>query len=141
MQMTAKYAFIRILRGSKHLSESTPIHWITWVGCTSGATIVAYVIASSVPKFGSLIALIGALLGTLMSYHPMAGMWLYDNWGKGKSSRTMAWLLMVFFCGFMLIAGTFLMIGGVYSAVLDIIDAYQGTQGVGAWSCADNSGN
>lgn len=138
--MTAKYVFVRVLRGSKHLSQSTPVHWMTWLACTAGSTVVAYIIASAVPKFSTLIALVGALLSTLMSYHPMAGMWLYDNWGRAKSDRTATWLLMVGFCGFMLTAGTFIMVGGVYSAVLDIIGAYKGVGATGAWSCADNSG-
>ncbi|RSL76732.1 hypothetical protein CEP52_017769, partial [Fusarium oligoseptatum] len=76
----AKYAFVRILRGSKHLSANTVIHWGTWLGCTFTTTLVAYIIASSVPVFGGLVSLIGALLGTLLSFQPMGCMWLYDNW-------------------------------------------------------------
>ncbi|CAD0105792.1 unnamed protein product, partial [Aureobasidium uvarum] len=89
----AKYVFIRILRGSKHLTSNTTIHWITWLGCTSGVTLISYIVASAVPVFGGLVSLVGALFATLLSFHPYAGMWLYDNWQDGKRKPTKTWLL------------------------------------------------
>lgn len=136
---SAKYIFVRILRGSKHLTNNSPIHWSAWIGCTAGVALVAYIIASAVPVFGSLISLIGALFGTLMSFQPMGGMWLYDNWSKGKANRTTKWTLMVCWSCFVIISGTFLMVAGTYSSVVGIIDDYKESGGSAAWSCADNS--
>lgn len=136
---SAKYIFVRILRGSKHLTNNSPIHWGAWIGCTAGVALVAYIIASAVPVFGSLISLIGALFGTLMSFQPMGGMWLYDNWSKGKANRTTKWTLMVCWSCFVIISGTFLMVAGTYSSVVGIIDDYKESGGSAAWSCADNS--
>ncbi|RMD44454.1 hypothetical protein DV735_g615, partial [Chaetothyriales sp. CBS 134920] len=78
--LPAKYVFIRLLRGSHHLTEPTFRHWATWIGCTGTVAISAYVIASAIPVFDGLVSLIGALLGTFMSFQPMGCMWLYDNW-------------------------------------------------------------
>lgn len=69
--MPAKYVFIRILRGSRHLTANTVTHWVTWLSCTGGVVVVAYIIASAVPRFGSLVSLIGALLGTLICFQPV----------------------------------------------------------------------
>ncbi|KAK6810955.1 hypothetical protein RU639_013228 [Aspergillus parasiticus] len=135
----AKYIFIRILRGSRHLTANTLTHWATWLSCTFGITIIAYVIASAIPVFNSLVSLIGALLGTLMSFQPMGCMWLYDNWSKGKQERSLRWMLMVCWSVFVVVIGTFLMVAGTYGCIVSVIDTYNASGGSAAWSCADNS--
>ncbi|KAF5664787.1 neutral amino acid permease [Fusarium heterosporum] len=137
----AKYAFVRFLRGSKHLSANTFTHWAVWLSCTFGMAIIAYVIASGIPVFGGLVSLVGALLGTLQCMQLFGCLWLYDHWaeGKDKSQRTTRWTAMVAWCSFVIILGTFLMIGGTYGAVKEIIDGYKISGGSAAWSCADNS--
>lgn len=135
-QFAAKFFFIRFLRGSQHLTQNTPRHWITWISCTAGVAIISYIIASSVPVFGGLVSLVGALLGTLMSIQPMGCMWLYDHW---RESRTPKWMFMVGWCVFMITAGWFLTIAGTYGSIVGIIDSYKASGGSAAWSCADNS--
>ncbi|KAE8332601.1 transmembrane amino acid transporter protein-domain-containing protein [Aspergillus sergii] len=139
IHLPAKYLFIRILQGSRHLTANTMIHWATWLGCTSGIAIIAYIIASAIPVFNDLVSLVGALLGTLMSFQPMGCMWLYDNWSKGKVSKSPKWIFMVCWSGFVILSGTFLMVGGTYGSVVSIIDSYKKSGGSAAWSCADNS--
>ncbi|RSM19998.1 hypothetical protein CDV31_001077 [Fusarium ambrosium] len=134
--LPAKHIFIRILRGSKHLTANTAIHWITWLGSTLSVSVVAYVVASGIPVFGGLVSLIGALFGSFLSLQPMGCMWLYDHW---KEERTVRWHLMVGWSVFIIVAGTFLMVAGTYGSVVGIIDSYKATGGSAAWSCADNS--
>lgn len=114
-------------------------HWVVWLSCTFGITVIAYIIASSIPVFNDLVSLVGALLGTLMSFQPMGCMWLYDNWSRAKGDRSLKWTLMVGFSGFVVLSGTFLMIAGTYGSVISIIDSYQASGGSAAWSCSDNS--
>ncbi|OLN86262.1 N amino acid transport system protein 4 [Colletotrichum chlorophyti] len=139
LHLASKHVFVRILRGSKHLTANTFTHWGTWLGCTTAITLIAYVIASGIPVFNSLISLIGALLGTLISFQPMGCMWLYMNFSKGRSNPTPRWYMMVAWSCFVILSGTFLMVAGTYSAIVGIIDDYNGTGGSAAWSCADNS--
>ena len=106
-----------------------------------GVVVSAYLIASGIPVFGSLVSLIGALLGTLMSFQPMGCMWLYDNWSNGKTERSPRWVLMVCWSVFVVLTGTFLMVSGTYSSIVEIIKSYDESGGSGAWSCADNSGS
>ncbi|KAI7778975.1 hypothetical protein LA080_001492 [Diaporthe eres] len=137
--LPAKYIFMRVLRGSRHLTTNTVTHWGTWIGCTLGTTVVAYVIASGIPVFDGLVSLVGALLGTLMSFQPMGCMWLYDNWSQGKAERSVRWILMVGVSVFVITSGTFLMIAGTYGSAVGIANSYKETGGSAAWSCADNS--
>lgn len=101
--------------------------------------VVAFIIASSIPVFGSLVSLIGALLGTLLSFQLMGCMWLYDNWKKGKTDRSVRWTLMVCYSVFVVVIGSFLMIVGTYGSVVGIINSYNQSGGSAAFSCADNS--
>ncbi|KAJ9654355.1 hypothetical protein H2198_006586 [Neophaeococcomyces mojaviensis] len=136
VHIAAKYVFVRMLRGSYHLTDPTFRHWATWLGCTAATTIISYVIASAIPVFGGLVSLIGALLGTLMCFQPMGGMWLYDNW---HNARTGKWYAMVAWSSFVIVSGFFLMIGGTYGSVVDIKKSYAVSGGSSPWSCADNS--
>ncbi|KAI9932412.1 hypothetical protein MW887_008653 [Aspergillus wentii] len=122
IHITAKYIFVRLLHGSRHLASNTLTHWMVWLSCTIGIALIAYVIASAIPVFSDLVSLVGALLGTPMCFQPMGGMWLYDNWTHGRG-----------------VTGFFLMIGGTYGSVVTIMDSYKKAGGTAAWSCADNS--
>ncbi|TKX19990.1 hypothetical protein C1H76_7874 [Elsinoe australis] len=137
IHIAGKYVFVRALRGSRHLSQNTFIHWAAWLGCTAILALIAYIIASAIPVFGGLVSLIGALLGTLMSFQPMGFMWLYDNWGR--PNRDIKWKLMVAWSIWVIVSGTFLMVAGTYGSVVGIIDSYKASGGSAAWSCADNS--
>jgi hypothetical protein len=132
----AKYVFLRALKGSKHLVSNSKTHWITWLSCTLGVTVAAYIICSAVPNFGSLISLVGALLATFMSMQPLGAMWLYDN--LKRPNKGTLWMVGVAWASFVIVIGTFIMVAGSYSAIAGIIADYNsGTSG--AWSCADNS--
>ncbi|RSL50128.1 hypothetical protein CEP54_012075 [Fusarium duplospermum] len=139
LRFASKYVFLRILKGTEHLNKGTLAHWATWLSCTSGCATLSYIIASAVPSFGSLASLIGAFFGTLLCVQPMGCMWLYDNWGAGKRDRSLWWILQVFWSGFVIIAGTTILVGGTYGSVLSIKQVYETSGGHGAFSCADNS--
>ncbi|GMF69238.1 unnamed protein product [Aspergillus oryzae] len=113
------------------------IHWVTWLGSTSSVALIAYIVASAIPVFSGLVSLIGALLGTFLTFHPYAGMWLYDNCKNRE--RTLSWYSMVGWCIFIFVAGTFLTIVGTYGSIVSIVDSYTQSGGTPAWSCADNS--
>ncbi|KAF5526436.1 N amino acid transport system protein [Colletotrichum aenigma] len=139
IHLPAKYVFIRMLRGTKHLTANTAKHWITWLGCTFSVAVIAYIIASSIPVFDGLVSLVGALFGTLLSFQPMGCMWLYDNWSAGKLNKNPRWIAMVCFSVFVVVSGSFLMIAGAYGSIVGIMATYKESGGSSAFSCADNS--
>ncbi|KAF7195235.1 N amino acid transport system protein [Pseudocercospora fuligena] len=133
----AKYIFIRILKGTRHLSSNTPTHWIVWLSCTAGIALVSYILAEAIPVFGELVSFAGAAFGTLLCLQPMGAMWLYDNWGR--SDRGIKWKLMVAWSIFIIVGGTFLTIAGTYGSIVGIINALDSGSKTSPWSCADNS--
>ncbi|KAJ3524061.1 hypothetical protein NM208_g12201 [Fusarium decemcellulare] len=120
--VSSKYLFVRFLRGSKHLTSNSPVHWATWLGCSFGVCLVAYILASAIPVFNGIVSLAGALFGTLLSFQPMGCMWLYDNWSRGKEQPTLRWRLMCGWSVFVIISGTFMMVAGTYGSILLGVD-------------------
>lgn len=112
---------------------------MTWLSCTFGVTLIAYIIASSIPVFSDIVSLIGAVFGITMGFQPMGAMWLYDHWYSEKDQLSLKWRFKVCWCIFVISIGTFLTIGGTYGSVISIIDSYSQSGGSAAWSCADNS--
>ncbi|KAJ5339535.1 transmembrane amino acid transporter protein-domain-containing protein [Penicillium brevicompactum] len=139
LHFSSKYLFVRILRGSEHLTANSIKHWATWLGCTFAITTSSYLIASGIPIFGDLISLIGALLGTFMSFQPMGCMWLYDNWKSGREQPNLKWIFLSAWNVLIIVGGTFLMVAGTYASVVNIIASSKAASGASAWSCADNS--
>ena len=69
----------------------------------------------------------------------MGMMWLYDNYSRGKATKSVRWMLMVAWSILIIILGSFLVVAGTYGSVVSIIDSYNESGGSPAWACADNS--
>lgn len=78
--LSAKYLFIRLLKGTSHLTSNSVTHWAVWLGSVGASALAAFVIAEGVPVFDGLISLVGALFGTIMTLQMMGCMWLFDHW-------------------------------------------------------------
>ncbi|WWC62647.1 uncharacterized protein I303_105244 [Kwoniella dejecticola CBS 10117] len=137
--LPAKFLFVRLLRGSKHLTSNSAKHYIVWYSCVLGCVLFSYIIASAIPVFDGIASLVGALFGTVLCIQLMAGMWLYDNWHRDAAGRNTLWKFLICWNLFVIALGSFLMVAGTYGAVIDIKDSYAANQGAGAWSCRDNS--
>lgn len=76
---------MRILRGSKHLTANTTVHWFTWLGSIFSVALVAYVVASGIPIFGGL----GPLSALLWEHSYPCSRWVACGSltiGKGKTA-------------------------------------------------------
>ncbi|KAL4885408.1 transmembrane amino acid transporter protein-domain-containing protein [Aspergillus karnatakaensis] len=139
IHLSSKSIFVRVLRGSVHLTSNSLIHWASWISCTLGVTVVAYVIASGIPFFNDLVSLIGALLGAFLAYQPTGCMWFYDNWSKRHQAKTWAWMAMACWSVFIIITGCFITVAGTYASIRSVVQSIQADGGTKPWGCADNS--
>ena len=133
----AKYVFVRIMRGSKHLSKNTWQHLTVWGLCVAGNVIISFIIAEAIPFFDDLVSLIGALLGTLICIQSETYMWMWDNWHK---PRTLQWKLLMAMNLLFFFLGWFLMVAGTYGSAMAIKQSYADGDVSSPFSCADNSG-
>ncbi|KAF4983843.1 hypothetical protein FDECE_17210 [Fusarium decemcellulare] len=164
--IAAKYWFVRILRGTRHLQSSTVKHWTVWISSMLVTVIFGFVIVGVVPFFGDFLSLVGALVnpvftnvlpgfmlmfyiarqptkvaegGVSNSEKDMATgrHWLVDSLLAYKRSWKDAVLLAIGL--FMILSGAFIIIGGTYSTVLSIKRSYDEGLVSGVFSCGDNS--
>ncbi|KAF3987328.1 hypothetical protein FT663_02931 [Candidozyma haemuli var. vulneris] len=153
--IAGKHALVRLLRDTKHLQANTKTHWFTWISMMLLVVIIGFVIASSIPFFNDLLALIAALLGSLFTlimpailgiyimsdYHKQEGDGLFawvgyygKNWNKNRRNimHSVVAVLAIAF-------GLFILVGGTYGAIDSIIDGYRTGRVSRAFSCEDNS--
>ncbi|KAJ5469022.1 hypothetical protein N7475_006774 [Penicillium sp. IBT 31633x] len=164
--IAAKYWFVRILRGTRHLQSNTVKHFTVWIGSMLGTVIFAFVIVSVVPFFNDFLSLVGALLNPVftnimpgfmilvfISKRPVkvaigvlpprteesdpARHWLLNAFKAYKKGRREATALAV--ACFLLITGAFIVVGGTYATVLSIQASYDEGEVGSVFSCGDNS--
>ncbi|SCZ96029.1 BZ3500_MvSof-1268-A1-R1_Chr8-1g09956 [Microbotryum saponariae] len=138
LHLSAKYIFVRILRGGAHLVSNSAIHWITWLSSVLGCLMIAFFIAQAIPVFSGLIDLVGSLFGTIMSLSIMGVMWLYDHLEERHSNTTWRYRALVAWNIWMIAGGAFLMLAGTYGSAVLIRAQYAG-KALTVFSCADNS--
>jgi hypothetical protein len=81
--VAAKYIFVRVFAGTKHIAKRTWVGTVGWVVITIAVWVIALVIAESIPVFSSLLGLVCALFASWFSYGIPGILWLFlhkGNW-------------------------------------------------------------
>ncbi|KAL2825503.1 transmembrane amino acid transporter protein-domain-containing protein [Aspergillus cavernicola] len=138
IHIASKYIFVRILRNSRHLQSNTAIHWITWLGCTSSTSAIAFVFSQGVPVFNFVTALIGSVCFGPIAIILPGWLWIYDH-SQYRTSGTLRQKVVYWLHVALIPLGAFVTIGGTYGVGLQIRDAYSSGVIGSAFSCADNS--
>lgn len=161
----AKYMFVRVLRGTRHLAHHTPMHRIVWAASFFGVLTLGFVLSQAIPVFSQLVSLVGALTGGVLVVILTSLLMLYslsdDPTGASPANEkdpsianTGNWLQQAcrrgtrgtwkeratFISGIaMFILGLFITGAGLYGTVESIIQTYKAGEAGHAFSCADNS--
>lgn len=137
VHVPAKTVFVRILRGTRHLTENTPTHWIVWIACTVSCGFVGWLLAVAIPFYTSLVSLIGSMgfgpLGVVLP--PLLWFSIHPGYRTGTWKEQGLWWAHVA----MLLLGLLLSIGGTYANISNIADQFRAGKVGTAFSCADNS--
>ncbi|CAN8105959.1 unnamed protein product [Discula destructiva] len=137
VHVPAKSVFVRVLRGTHHLTENTVTHWAVWLTCTATCGIVGWLLAEAIPFFTSLVSLIGSLgfapLGVCLP--PFLWFSLHRGYRRGTTGQQALW----WFHTLILMLGLFITVGGTYANVANIVAQFQAGKVGSAFSCADNS--
>ncbi|KAL2814979.1 transmembrane amino acid transporter protein-domain-containing protein [Aspergillus granulosus] len=164
--IAAKYWFVRILRGTKHLQSNTPIHWGVWITSMLVTVAFAFIVVGVVPFFNDFLSLVGALVNPVFTNVLPGFMLLFflakrpakatsdrHNAAENSSTPAIRWLLDSFkvyrdgwketvalvVAWFMILTGFLVIIGGTYATVLSIQASYDEGDVSRVFSCADNS--
>ncbi|KAF2176349.1 hypothetical protein K469DRAFT_742962 [Zopfia rhizophila CBS 207.26] len=120
--VAAKYDYVRLFGGTKHMSRRTWLSIGSWAAITLTLRLIAWVIAESIPNFSTLLALISSLFASWFTYGLSGVFW---NWKE------------------MCLTALNLSIGGIGAAVCGIRLYASGKaihdESGSSWTCADNS--
>ncbi|KAL2404261.1 DnaJ-like protein subfamily C member 7-like protein [Exophiala dermatitidis] len=83
--VASKYVYVRLFRGTRHMSQRTWLSVGTWLAITLTMWLLAWIIAESIPNFNDLLALISSLFAAWFTYGISGVFWLFIN--KGQYTR------------------------------------------------------
>ncbi|KAI1484393.1 aromatic and neutral aliphatic amino acid permease [Biscogniauxia mediterranea] len=131
--VAAKYIFVRVFGGTKHVVKQTLLGTVGWVGITIVVWVISLVIAESIPVFTSLLGLVCALFASWFSYGLPGIFWMFMNRGEWfKDGKMMA----KFGANVVLIlTGLLLCVLGLWSSAT----AINSEAATAAWSCRTNA--
>ncbi|KAK4948101.1 hypothetical protein LTR10_013155 [Elasticomyces elasticus] len=131
--VASKYVYVRLFRGTRHMSQKSLLSIGTWLGITLAMWVVAWIIAESIPNFNNLLGLISSLFASWFTYGISGVFWLFLNWGQ----YTRNWRKMVLtaaniglFCMGLAICGI-----GLYASGRAIHNDASGS----SWTCESNA--
>lgn len=110
--VAAKYLFVRVLRGSRHLQDNTPTHWCTWLGINILLGALSYIVAEAVPILNYLLALASSLCFAPFSLIFPAILWMYDF--KHLRTGSLGDRTIYGFHVVIALVGAFMVLGGTY---------------------------
>ncbi|KAI0093715.1 transmembrane amino acid transporter protein-domain-containing protein [Irpex rosettiformis] len=124
----AKLIYVRIFRRegkpSPHMTSHTLLGWGTWIVTCVLIWVFAFIIAEVIPFFNDLLGVISSLFASWFTYGISGIFWLHLH---PRSERwTTPWMKTqtIFWWGIVLM-GAFIMVAGLYSSIVSIIDGYK----------------
>ena len=132
--VAAKYIYVRLFRGTKHMSKRTFLSYGSWAAITLTLWVIAWIIAESIPVFNDLLSLISSLFASWFTYGLSGVFWLYLNRGRWFKNGKKSALTVLNFAIFGI--GAAICVIGLYASGTQI---KQDSGSGGTWTCADNS--
>ncbi|KAF8458818.1 transmembrane amino acid transporter protein-domain-containing protein [Terfezia claveryi] len=133
--VAAKYVYLRMFRGTKHLGSGSSFSDSVWVIILLILWVIAWVIAEAIPSFNHLLALISSLFVSWFTYGISGAMWLHINKGQLFQNWKKTALTIINFS--ICVMGIVITVLGLYASGKAIHDDTDGS--LGAFSCNDNS--
>jgi hypothetical protein len=109
--VAAKYAFVRILRHSKHLQPNSLTHWSTWLGINVTLGGAAFIVAEAVPILNYLLGLAAATCFAPFSLIFPGVLYCYDY--KGFRTSSMGQKIKYTLHVLIVLLGLYLVVGGM----------------------------
>jgi hypothetical protein len=132
--VSGKFVYRHIMRGSRHEHSNTVVGWGSWAGVMAVIWGIAFIFAEVVPSMGDFLSLLGAAFDSFFGfiYFAVAYWQLYKKNLFGGFSRSIQTVVHII----VFIVGLFLLGPGLYAAVEAIIADYSAAVKP-AFSCAN----
>ncbi|KAI4597899.1 hypothetical protein KJ359_003706 [Pestalotiopsis sp. 9143b] len=130
----ARYIHGRVFKNSPIRFINTRMGWITWLALITVVTIIAWVIAEAIPFFDDLLSICSALFVSGFTFYFPAILW-FQHIREGSVFAKENLLKTIANAACFLI-GLITLVGGTYSAVVDIQQQYTNGTVRGAFTCS-----
>jgi hypothetical protein len=131
--VASKYIYVRLFRGTKHMSKRTPLAVGSWLAITLTLWVIAWIIAESIPNFNDLLALISSLFASWFTYGISGILWIFLNHGQYFKNWRKVCLTLV---NTLLVGMGFAICGiGLYASGFSIHKEASGS----SWTCESNA--
>ncbi|KAK4234382.1 transmembrane amino acid transporter protein-domain-containing protein [Achaetomium macrosporum] len=131
--VAAKYIFVRVFAGTKHVAKRTTLGWVGWLGITAAIWVIAWVIAQSIPVLSNLLGLVCALFDSWFSYGIPGSLWLWMYYGEWFTSPKR--IAQFSLNALLMLVGLILCALGLWSSG----EAIARDSGTDPWSCKSNA--
>ncbi|KAK0805367.1 hypothetical protein LTR75_007316 [Friedmanniomyces endolithicus] len=135
--VSAKFLYFRIMRGSHHAHSNTIFGWGMWIATMAIIWFIAFIFAEVIPSMGDFLSLLGAAFDSFFGFIFFAVAYWQLNKGTGLF-RGVGTAVMSVVHVFVLVVGLFLLGPGLYAAVTAIIADYSGSS-ASAFACKNVS--
>ncbi|KAJ5791659.1 uncharacterized protein N7518_008670 [Penicillium psychrosexuale] len=119
--VVCRFIHTRIYRDSVVQYVNTVKGWVTWLALVIAVTLIAWIVAESIPFFSELMAISAALLVSGMSFYFPPVMWLLllkdGNWHDRKNVWHAVCNLVCFLIGIAVLGG------GVYASIFELVSS------------------
>ncbi|TKA79842.1 hypothetical protein B0A55_02777 [Friedmanniomyces simplex] len=134
--VSAKFLYFRLLRGSHHAHSNTVLGWGVWVAIVAVIWIIAFIFAEVIPSMGDFLSLLGAAFDSFFGFvfFAVAYYQLYRSRLFAGLGRSVISVVHVF----VMVVGLFLLGPGLYAAVKAILADYAGST-TPAFTCSNMS--
>ncbi|ODH45644.1 hypothetical protein GX48_08273 [Paracoccidioides brasiliensis] len=133
--VACKYLYVRIFRGTSHMSKRSWLSIGTWVGLVGTLWVLAWIIAQAIPVFNNLLSLITALFASWFTFGVNGVFWLFLN--RGRYFASPGKIFLTFLNVFCVLSGALICGLGLYVSGRAISED-DGVAG-GSFSCANNA--
>lgn len=132
--VVARYIHGRVYKDSVIRFINTKMGWITWLGLITVITIVAFIIAESIPFFSDLLSISSALFVSGFTFHFPAWLWFkvikQGNWYAKENIIKSVANAIIF------LIGIIVLVAGTYSSIVDIMAQYRNGTVRGVFTCS-----
>jgi len=141
MHVAAKILFVRIFRKSHHLYSNTLLGWSVWALLVLLATSASFVLAIGVSIFNYIVGLTASAFASWYTYGIAGLFWLYDAYHAvepgmvGGFEEYRRHPIMTTCCVLVFLVGLIICVGGLYSTIVSLIEAYASGLIGGAFVC------
>lgn len=119
--VVGRYIHGRVYKDSVTRFINTKMGWISWLGLITVITIVAWIIAESIPFFNDLLSISSSLFISGFTFYLPAMMWfMLIRKGKWYAKEN---LLLSIVNALIFLIGIIVLVGGTYASIADIVRA------------------